>query len=250
MIGLSRSFWLGIAVALAPLVFLSVKLIRPSWKKFFSAGGFSAAAGGLGALLLVLIVLFPLPYRVGQANELSALFSSRASDMSDVAVSSRWKLLPELWKEITVNPLLGSGFGEEVTFQTDDPRVRAFSPDGTWTTYSLEWGWLELWFKMGILGPLAFLWLFFGLLKGLWSDKSRPAWLTVGLTAGLSMLYVTHFFSPYLNHPLGLGFILFIVPFLSDHTPLQTLHITSPVGLPAVLREKSTGCPTALISKS
>jgi hypothetical protein len=40
------------------------------------------------------------------------------------------------------------------------------------------------------------------------------AWLGVGLIASLVMLYVTHIFSPYLNHPLGIGFLLFLVPFM------------------------------------
>ena len=104
-----------------------------------------------------------------------------------------------------------------MTFETDDTRVRAISPDGTWTTSSMEWGWLELWIKMGILGPIAFLWIAYELIKHLWAyTKSDQAWLGYALVTGLIFLYGTHFFSPYLNHPIGLGYLLFLIPFLPN----------------------------------
>jgi len=40
------------------------------------------------------------------------------------------------------------------------------------------------------------------------------AWLPVALGAGLVVLYITNIFTPYLNHPIGLGFMLFVLPFL------------------------------------
>jgi len=250
LISLSRSFWVGIIVAIIPFVFLLVKVLKPSIKNFSSGVGLSITSSILAAIILAIVTLFPIPYRLGSLTDLTWLFSSRTGDLSDVAISSRWNLLPEMWEKISVAPILGSGFGEEVTFKTDDPRAREISPDGTWTTYSFEWGWLDLWLKMGILGPLAFLWLFFGLLRGLLANKNRPAWLTIGLISGLFMLYGTHIFSPYLNHPLGLGFILFLVPFLADRNPLQTLHMPSVPGLQAVLREESKHYSGALTSKS
>jgi len=227
LISLSRSFWVGIIAAGVIFIGLVLKLLKPKSKDFLKAGGISVGAGIFGAIILVLIILFPLPYRTGSAGELSNLFSERAGDTSDVAVSSRWNLLPEMWKEIAAAPLLGSGFGEEVTFKTDDPRAREIYPDGTWTTYSFEWGWLDLWLKMGVLGPLAFLWLFVTLIRLLWIDKNRPAWLTTGLVASIVMLYVTHVFSPYLNHPLGLGLLLFVLPFIEARSTKIPIHLPS-----------------------
>jgi len=227
LISLSRSFWIGIIAAAIPFTFLLISLLKPTIKKFASGLGFSIASVAAAVVVLAVVTLFPIPYRLGSLNDLTWLFASRTSDMGDVAISSRWNLLPEMWEEVKVAPLLGSGFGEEVTFKTDDPRARSISPDGTWTTYSFEWGWLDLWLKMGLLGPLAFLWLFYGLLKGLLKDKSRPIWLTIGLVSGLVMLYATHVFSPYLNHPIGLGFLLFVLPFLSAEKELVPLHLSS-----------------------
>jgi hypothetical protein len=43
--------------------------------------------------------------------------------------------------------------------------------------------------------------------------QDKRYWIVVGLAGGVVMLYVTHIFSPYLNHPIGLAFMLFILPF-------------------------------------
>jgi len=257
LIGLSRSFWVGILAGLVLFIFLLIKMVKPGIKLLAGSAGLGVVSGIIGGVILVLIILFPLPYRMSSPGELSALFSSRTSELGDVAISSRWNLLPEMWEEVIAAPIIGSGFGEEVTFKTDDPRARTISPDGAWTTYTFEWGWLDLWLKMGILGPLAFLWLFFGLLKGLLADvvrlernpsealakadKSRPAWLTIGLVSGLFMLYATHVFSPYLNHPLGLGFLLFIVPFIKTETVLIPFRLPT-----VVIMERPTSLATTV----
>ena len=133
---------------------------------------------------------------------------------------------------ILEHPIEGSGFGTAVTFISDDPRVREISEDGSWSTVSMEWGWLEIWIKMGILAPLGFLYLFYMMTKRLlayaWTDQ---AWLGIGLLSGLVFLYATHFFSPYLNHPIGLGFILFCIPFLPNKQKVaaqetETINVT------------------------
>lgn len=250
LISLSRSFWIGIIAAAIPFVILLISLLKPTIKKFASGFGFSIVSVVAAVIFLAIVTLFPIPYRLGSLTDLTWLFASRTSDMSDVAISSRWNLLPEIWEEVKAAPFLGSGFGEEVTFKTDDPRARTISPDGTWTTYSFEWGWLDLWLKMGLLGPLAFLWLFYGLIRGLLTNKNRPAWLTIGLISGLFMLFATHVFSPYLNHPLGLGFILFVIPFLGDRSREQIPHTPSVRVLPVALREESVAYSAASLLES
>lgn len=220
LISLSRSFWVGIIagdVALLALVWIDA---WPGMRAMGRAVGSVALATVFAAVLLVGIVLFPLPYQVGRVGDLTGLFSERTTDLSDVAISSRWNLLPPLMDEIKSTPLIGAGFGEEVTFKTDDPRARAINPDGTWTTYALEWGWLELWLKMGILGPIAFVALFVGMVRGLWPYlRGDQSWVGIAFVSALVMLYATHVFSPYLNHPLGLGMLLLFVPFLKQKPP-------------------------------
>ncbi|NBS41389.1 hypothetical protein EBS80_01905 [bacterium] len=220
LISLSRSFWVGIIAGGAVSVGLTAYASWPGVKTMGKATGSLVLATVAAAALLVAVVLFPFPYHVGRVGDLTSLFSSRTTDLSDVAISSRWNLLPPLVDEVKANPIVGSGFGEEVTFKTDDPRARAINPDGTWTTYALEWGWLEIWLKMGLLGPLAFVYAFYGLVRGLWGGlKTDQAWISVAFVSAIVMLYATHVFSPYLNHPLGLGLLMLAVPFLKPKPP-------------------------------
>ena len=247
IISLSRSFWVGIIAG--AFAFVALKLVdgwpaagpeRVEGGKIIAKAVASMIIATVGAgILLASIVLFPLPYRVGRVSDLSGLVSSRTTDISDVAISSRWNLLPPLMDQIKEHVALGSGFGQEITFVTDDPRARAINPDGTWTTYALEWGWLELWLKMGLLGPLAFVFLFAGLVRGLWPTmRTSQSWIAVAFISSLAMLYATHTFSPYLNHPIGLGLLLFVVPFLNQKpsATAQKVSVTGSVSTVATLQ--------------
>lgn len=218
IIGLSRSFWIGLLAAAPVFAWLLWKVLRVPVGRILKTAAWHVVALVGGAVLIVIILI--IPPRSGDLGAFSFLLSHRTTSADDVAISSRWNLLPEMMKEIGKSPVLGSGFGKQVTFKTDDPRARAINPDGTWTTYSFEWGWLDLWLKMGILGPLAFLILFVYLIQGIRPlFKGEQTWLGVAFTCQLVMLYVVHFFSPYLNHPLGLGLILFILPFIPRPEP-------------------------------
>lgn len=216
LLSLSRSFWIGIAVSTIVLLVLLARfrLGTKAWKFLAS----TTLLGALFAVLLIIAVtLFPLPSQRLEGGDLADALRRRSE--ADVAVSSRWELLGPMWKAIEERPILGNGFGARVSFITDDPRVRELRPDGIWSTYAMEWGWLELWLKMGILGPIGFLILFAALFKSfLLTKKTDHAWVGSGLMAGLTFLFVIHAFSPYLNHPIGLGFILFCFCFLPDGT--------------------------------
>lgn len=237
LISLSRSFWVGMIAGGAAFVALAAYDAWPGARAAGKSVGAIGLATAFAAILLIGTVLFPLPYRVGRVGDLTGLFSERTTDLSDVAISSRWNLLPPLFDEIKASPVVGSGFGEPVTFKTDDPRARAINPDGTWTTYALEWGWLEVWLKMGILGPLAFAWLLAGLIRGFWPYlRTEQSWVAVAFLSSVVMLYATHVFSPYLNHPLGLGLLLLAVPFLKLKPPTggSKVSVLDRIVVPAV----------------
>ena len=51
---------------------------------------------------------------------------------------------------------MGRGFGATVTYQTRDPRILADNGSGEYTTYAFEWGWLDIWLKLGIFGLAAY----------------------------------------------------------------------------------------------
>jgi len=242
LISLSRSFWVGIVAGVLTMLSIVTVYARPTFRTATIAVGSISLATILSLALLAAIVLFPYPYRVGRVGDLTGVLSDRTTNLSDVAISSRWNLLPPLLDEVRSSPLLGSGFGEEVTFKTDDPRARAINPDGTWTTYAFEWGWLELWLKMGLLGPLSFLLMLIGLIRGMWPYlRTDRSWIGIGFIASFVMLYATHVFSPYLNHPLGLGILLLAVPFLKQNPPIMRSEavVVDPIAVPLGIQESA-----------
>ncbi|OGL61767.1 hypothetical protein A3C09_01925 [Candidatus Uhrbacteria bacterium RIFCSPHIGHO2_02_FULL_47_44] len=217
-IGMSRSFLFGLLPALLILVawlFIGLKVSLRNW---LHGIGLMIASMAIAAGLIYATVIFPFPHTRAAGEYLTGVFGERASG-TDVAVSSRWNLLYPMLDLIKSDPILGNGFGQTVTFITDDPRIRAILPDGSWTTTSMEWGWLELWLKMGILAPLGFLAIFayvtYASSRMFRSDK---AWIGVWILSFMTFLYFTHFFSPYLNHPIGIGLVLLAVIFLPNVT--------------------------------
>ncbi len=214
LIGMSRSFWLGLIVAGLVILFSFIFLKRPGFKDAFLGSLRICLCVFIAGLLLVGTVLFPWPHDRSSGDALTSIFGSRLSE-SDVAVSSRWNLLQPMLETIKDSPIVGNGFGQTVTFKTDDPRVRAIHPDGSWTTTSMEWGWFELWLKMGIFALIGFAVLFVLFVRRISILFSTPKmWLGIWVISSLVFLYVTHMFSPYLNHPIGIGTILMLFIFL------------------------------------
>jgi len=226
LLALSRSFWVGLMPALVFLLFMLYKTASPRFSQISRFVGWSALTTIIGVGLLFVVALFPIPDPSLAGGSLVNSLKDRTTETSDAGISSRWKLLTPMLNTIFESPLVGHGFGKTVTFQTDDPRIRAISPDGTWSTTSMEWGWFELWIKMGVLGPLAFIYAGYELIKRLWAYRwTEQAWIGLALVTGLIFIYGTHFFSPYLNHPIGLGYLLFLVPFLPNkkHAASQSI---------------------------
>jgi O-antigen ligase len=121
--------------------------------------------------------------------------------------------------EVGRAPIEGSGFGATITYQSRDPRI-VQATGGEYTTYAFEWGWLDLWYKLGLLGLVLVLAILFRLGYGFW--RLRPQdWQTWAIIIGLVSLATVHFFTPYLNHPLGFGILialeagLFVAPIAS-----------------------------------
>lgn len=218
---MSRSFMIGLAAGLAALAVLFVvdgvrPLLRTSRHVLQSA--FLAL---LGAAAFWAVIVIPVPPHPDLRD--AAFYRETADDDRELAVSSRWNLLYPMFTAIMEHPVLGSGFGKEVTFVSDDPRVREITPSGEWTTYRFEWGYQDIWLKMGVLGLIGF--IAYGICTTqafFFTFRTQGnRWLALGLFAGLVALFATHAFSPYLNHPIGLGYMLFVLPFF-DWSGLQT----------------------------
>jgi len=217
LISFSRSNWVGIIIA--ALAFPIVYWISTStiWKKIFSTylSWFVLCLVSMG--IVTTVVLFPFPKPSGEFNAGSLLSKRALTFKGEAGVSSRWQLLPPLWGEIKENPVLGAGFGEEVTYVTKDPRILAQNPTGEYTTFVFEWGYLDLWLKLGLVGLFVYAYFIFAIIRQSISvlrvyKKEGVSDTHVAMMQGLLLggvaLLATQTFSPYLNHPLGIGFLL------------------------------------------
>ncbi len=210
-LSLSRSFWVAGVAAFIILLAIFIFKYQYKLKKMSKIIGASIGLFIISIGLIIAIVKFPWP----KADvELLAL-SSRFQITGEAAVSSRWAQLPELSKSIAKHPIIGSGFGQTVTYISQDPRVLEVNPDGKYTTYAFEWGYLDQILKFGLAGMVIFILLLYKIWKLGWqeiksSEKPFDRVLIFGLIMGFLALLGTHMFSPYLNHPLGIGYVILI----------------------------------------
>ncbi len=212
VLSMSRSFWLGLGVmGIGAGAFLLFKRAWPGFGRLVAGG---AAALLLGAVLIFAVINFPYPS--GGPLSFSARAFAQRTDLGDgeAAISSRWNLLGPLSKASFESPIFGQGFGRTVTYRTEDPRL-VLSGRQDYTTYAFEWGYLDILLKLGILGFFAYLWLLFSILKrGLTSRDG----VKIGLSLGIIFLALIHVFTPYLNHPLGIAYIVLASCLIADDT--------------------------------
>ncbi|MEK7632311.1 MAG: O-antigen ligase family protein [Patescibacteria group bacterium] len=222
--GQSRSFWLGLVAA--SMVFVGAVLWnRTSVREVLRMKSVGAISLCLALLSLWVLVVLPVPPRPDLTN--SPYYKGQNDDTRDLAVSSRWNLIGPMMEKIGENPLWGSGFGTPVTYISDDPRIRAMNGTGEYTTYRFEWGYQDIWLKMGVPGLLAFGFYLFTILRAGYRsvvERDETRWLSISMVCGIIALYASHVFSPYLNHPIGLGFMIFVLPFFVwRDKPLPTM---------------------------
>ena len=208
IISFSRSFWIGLAAGGIFVLLIAWLKLKIKIKQFLIFNSI-IFLGIIASLILTLaVVKFPYP-SPGNGFNAAELLSQRATQITNEAgASSRWQLLNPLWQKIKTSPIMGSGFGSVVTYRTNDPRILSSSPNGLYTTYAFEWGWLDVWLKLGFLGLLAYIILFLKIITdGLKINKS----LSLSLTVGLLVLMAVNIFSPYINHPLGIGYLVMAI---------------------------------------
>jgi O-antigen ligase len=213
LLSMSRSFWLATAVVLfiAALALIS----RFGWHQLWSKVYLIIGSAIVAALLITIITVIPVSGN--QKNFSADSFLERASlDSGEAAVASRWSLLPALWHKITLNPIFGSGFGTTVTYKSSDPRVLQSNSSGEYTTYAFEWGYLAFWLKLGLLGLIAYLLLLVKMIAAGWKKWQHRDRLAGALVLGILVLVITHFFTPYLDHPLGIGYLILAAVLLAE----------------------------------
>jgi hypothetical protein len=214
IISFSRSFWVALAGGLVLFFVYFIFVTKESWLKLLKVAGILLAIAIIDLVFLYVFISWPRPSGVSLASLLGDRISS-----SEAAGVSRMNQLEPLTRSIIKHPLIGSGFGMTVTYKTLDPRILRETPSGIYTTYAFEWGYLDILLKIGLVGLLMYLWLIWNIAKRLILDPSASSGqvlrfkisdsgLYVGFLLGLVALLLVNIFTPYLNHPLGIGFIL------------------------------------------
>jgi len=214
-LSLSRSFWLGVAVGLLLTFGFAIYKYRFWWREWAEALLRLSFLAALSVGILAIIVAVPIP---GTTNlNLSGDLIKERLDLAGAGVSSRWSQLPNLITAISKHPIIGSGWGTTITYQSQDPRILTKdNPTGRYTTFAFEWGYLDILLKIGLAGLAAYLYFIYQIVRQMLcvyqtsTDRSERA-LIIGLLLGLAALLVIHGFSPYLNHPLGIGYLLLLL---------------------------------------
>ncbi|PWB38268.1 MAG: hypothetical protein C3F02_04665 [Parcubacteria group bacterium] len=199
-ISLSRSFWLGVVVA-GTLLSVNYIIFRRhiySWKIWLR----------LIPVFILGFLFVELAYNLPHWNSWQ-IFGQRSTDSGEAAASSRLQLLPVMGQAIKNSPLIGYGFGKELTYRSNDPRIKSGdNPEGWLTTYSFEWGWLDQWVKGGVLLVACFVAWILLVLKRAYGRIREQYIKPMAIISILGAVAVIHIFSPYLNHPLGLGALM------------------------------------------
>ncbi|MEN9557653.1 MAG: hypothetical protein RL141_22 [Candidatus Parcubacteria bacterium] len=205
IIGYSRSLWIGAAAGLVALIVLHLRNIKSAIRVSCTAIR-GAVYVLLAAAILTIAIVIPIPSApdIADANVVTNRIST-----TDAASASRWDLLSAMKSAIRERPIFGYGLGATITYRSSDPRVLAANPTGAYTTSAFEWGWLDHWFKLGIFGLLAIVVLVARLGIRILRTNAEQ-WVKYGAFASLVALAATHFFTPYLNHPLGLGYLVML----------------------------------------
>ncbi len=203
IISFSRSLWLALALTIivaTPFIIYRLKT-KLNWIIEFFLTVLCA--------FLIIIAINSISFQTKTSYFSLNQISQRANiSQEEAALSSRWSLLPAMFAEILERPIFGYGFGKTISYQSYDPRALESSESGWYESYAFEWGYLDLWLKIGLGGLLAYLFLLFTLIKTAYLKNY------LGLGAVILALAIVHIFTPYLNHPLGIIIILFSSCFL------------------------------------
>jgi O-antigen ligase len=206
----SRSIILALLPSLLGVIVAVWIRYRTRFVQVAKRSAWSILAGVTGIIVTGVLIIMPPRTNLQDA----AFYETSAEAGRELAVSSRWNLLGPMLGELQVSPIIGSGFGEEVTYTTDDPRIRAMGDDGVYTTYRFEWGYLDLWLKMGLLGFFAMALILIDTFSLLMRGNDERDWIRIALAGSVGLVAIAHIFTPYLNHPIGLMLLLFMIPFI------------------------------------
>ena len=205
IISFSRSFWMGIFSA---LLILFIILVFQKEKFFNIIKCYLKFLIIAVSSVIFIFVLLKIP---NTHINFADMLSGRVSEQ-DASSNSRIELLRPMLRDIQKSPIIGYGFAHSVTYFSKDPRnLNSSNPTGLVRTYSFEWGWLSFWLKLGIFGLLFYIILSLKIIRDSVKLITSDNVIFVSLLLSFLSILVVHIFSPYLDHPLGLGFLILII---------------------------------------
>ncbi len=202
----SRSFWLALVLILVSLFIYF--LFKKTGKKTITVILNFVIVFLLALSLIFIIVKFPWPQVDSSQTD---LFVSRLKNpASEAAGNSRLNQFVPLLLAIKQSPFFGSGFGTKVTYKSTDPRIMSLGEEyaANYSTYAFELGYLDIWLKIGLFGLLVYF-LFIYLVIERTILTAKP--LAIAFTFGFMTILITNLTTPYLNHPLGIGIIFWLL---------------------------------------
>ncbi len=194
-----RAYFVGAIVA---LLFLFLILRSPKWLK------------GIGIFLLVVFIELSVIFLIsskGQSLGLSDFFGRLQTitrPEEELSGLTRLEILKPLLEGINTHWLWGVGLGSTIKYANPlDGTIRE--------TYHLDWGYLELWYELGVIGFTAFSAFLFFLGKRLTrAEDEKERCIAVALVA----LAVATFFGPFLYHSIGSFLIATMISYLYSRT--------------------------------
>ena len=129
----------------------------------------------------------------------------------EVSTNTRVAKLTPIWHMIKENPIFGNGIGANISYLNPYTNTQM-------TTRHFDWGYLEMWAELGILGSLILIGLVLLILYEL-NKKIRSISdfhdFYVGLFAGIISLLIINITSPALFHIFGIFYLVFVMAFVS-----------------------------------
>ena len=204
IVSLSRSFWVGVLISGIVMVIWFV-VSKKGLRAVRNVCIYALTSLGVAFVVLALTTTLGL-------NIFNVLGARSEFTLDEPAVRSRWDLWPTLVHKIEENPVFGHGFGSTVTYQTSDPRLRE-KGIVDYATYAFEWGYVDIWVKTGAIGFVLFTGALIIIMIQGWNWAQQSS-VRMGWWFGILAILVVHFFTPYLNHPIGIGALLFFSAFI------------------------------------
>lgn len=197
-ISLSRSMWLGLGIGL--IAMLAMTWWKQSWRAILRWWVLLPAAM-VAFLMYAWAINFPhLAPSHGSLVKQNAILERLQGKGAAQSATARKNQIAPLWKAIIRNPVTGLGFGTAVRYYNPDPRIHGWR-----TTDAFELGYLDGWLKFGLVGLGLYAWW----LWRIGQRVRRTVWWPLFL-GGTVALLVIHLTTPYLNHPLGIGWLVYV----------------------------------------